>query len=294
MSREDIAQTEIIDEHTAHLDRLDDTDMVALLIESQRGACDAVAGQRDTIAAIVGEVARRLERGGRLHYVGAGTSGRIAALDAAEMPPTFGTEPELVRAHVAGGAAALVRAVEGAEDDAQAGEAAAQSVEPGDAVIGLSAGGGAAYVIAAVAAARARGAFTVAIVNTEPSVLAQTAQVTLFLRTGPEVLAGSTRLRAATAQKIALNTISTATMVRLGKVYENLMVDVVATNRKLRSRAARLVQRIADVDAPRAATLLEMARGNVKVAVVMARRNIDADDARAMLDRQHGRLRDAL
>ena len=291
---DELAETEGVDESTAGLDGLETPALVELLVEGQRGAVAAVLAQRDAIAAVVEEIARRLAHGGRLHYVGAGTSGRLAALDAAEMPPTFGTEPELVQAHIAGGVSALVRAIEGAEDDAIAGEAAARAFEPGDAVIGLSASGEAAYVVAAIATARARGAFTTAIVNGEPSALAAAAERTILLRTGAEALAGSTRLRAGTAQKIALNAISTAVMVRLGKIYDNLMVDVVATNRKLRARALRLVQAIAAVDAERAAALLDSANGSVKIAVGMSRRGVDATEAHRLLDEHSGRLRNLL
>ncbi|HEY9084402.1 MAG TPA: N-acetylmuramic acid 6-phosphate etherase [Candidatus Tyrphobacter sp.] len=291
---EEVPQTEGVDERTAALDILAVPELVELLVEAQRGAVDAVLAQRDAIAGVIEEIARRLERGGRLHYVGAGTSGRVATLDAAEMPPTFGTDPGIVQAHIAGNASALVRAVEGAEDDAAAGDAVAKSFDCGDAVIGLSASGGAAYVVAAIAAARARGAFTAAIVNSDPSALGAVAERTIVLRTGPEALAGSTRLRAGTAQKIVLNTISTAVMIRLGKVYGNLMVDVVATNRKLRARALRLVQAIGGVDAERAAALLDSAQGNVKCAAVMARRGVDAARARALLEEHGGRLRGLL
>ncbi len=291
---ERLPATEGVDERTAGLDLLETRALVEMLVEAQRGAVDAVLSQCDAIAGVVEEIVHRLESGGRLRYVGAGTSGRLAMLDAAEMPPTFGTEPEVVQAHVAGGASALVRAVEGAEDDAAAGEAVGKSIESGDALIGLSASGGAAYVVAAIAAARARGAFTVAIVNSESSALAAAAERAILLDTGAEALAGSTRLRAGTAQKIALNTITTALMVRLGKVYDNLMVDVVATNRKLRDRAIRLVQAIAKIDAVRATALLDSAQGSVKRAVVMARQGVDAGAAQRLLDEHGGHLRELL
>jgi N-acetylmuramic acid 6-phosphate etherase len=292
--KEPIPQTESIDAATSGLDLLGTGALVDALIASQRGSFDAVSSARESIAAVVNEVARRLDSGGNLHYFGAGTSGRIATLDAAEMPPTFGTDPALVQAHIAGGGDALVRAVEGAEDDAEAGRAAAATLGDRDAAIGISASGGAAYVVAAIKEARSRGTFTAAIVNSEPSALGDAAHHSIVLRTGAEALAGSTRLRAGTAQKIALNAISTAVMVRLGKVYDNLMVDVVATNRKLRARALRLVAGLTGADEARAASLLDAARGSVKCAVVMGRRGVDADEARALLERHRGRLRDAL
>lgn len=290
----DLPETEAIASAGADLDRLASDELVERLVEAQRGIADIVLEQSQTIAGVVEEIVARIERGGRLHYVGAGTSGRLASLDAAEMPPTFGTEPDLVCAHVAGGSAALVRAVEGAEDDSAAGAETMRDVGPQDAVVGISAAGGAAYVVAAIATARDRGAFTVAVVNGERTALARAAERTILLRTGAEPIAGSTRMRAGTAQKIVLNTISTAVMVLLGKVYRNLMVDLVATNEKLRARAIRIVERVAGVDAAHAASLLETARGSVKSAIVMARNDCSANDARELLDRHHGNLRDVL
>jgi N-acetylmuramic acid 6-phosphate etherase len=289
-----LPQTEAVDASTAGLDELATEALVATLIESQRAAFSAVLDQRDAISRAVEEIAARLERGGALHYVGAGTSGRLAVLDAAEMPPTFGTKPELVQAHIAGGSDAIVRAVEGAEDDAAAGHALAETIREHDAVIGISASGGAAFVVAALESARRRGALTVAIVNSEPSELAEAAACTIVLRTGAEAIAGSTRLRAGTAQKIALNTISSAVMVRLGKVYDNFMVDLVATNRKLHRRANRLVMHLAGVSEHRADRLLAESGGSVKCAIAMAWRNVDAAQARALLERHAGRLRDLL
>jgi N-acetylmuramic acid 6-phosphate etherase len=289
-----LPQTEGIDASTAGLDQLATDALVASLIESQRAAFGAVLDQRATISHAVEEIAQRLERGGNLHYVGAGTSGRLAVLDAAEMPPTFGTTPERVQAHIAGGTEALLRAVEGAEDDAIAGRAIGEAISEDDAAIGISASGAAPFVVAALEAARRRGAFTVAIVNSEPSLLAEAAEHAIVLRTGAEAIAGSTRLRAGTAQKIALNTISSAVMVRLGKVYENLMVDLVATNRKLHRRANRLVVQLTGVTEHRADRLLAESRGSVKCAIAMAWRNVDAAQARALLERHHGRLRELL
>jgi N-acetylmuramic acid 6-phosphate etherase len=211
------------------------------------------------------------------------------------MPPIFGTPPYRVRAHVAGGVAALLASVEGAEDDAQAGAALTErSVEARDAVIGISASGSAAYVVAAIERARKTGAYTVAITSVARSALARAAEAAIVLETGPEVLAGSTRLKAGTAQKIALNAISTAVMVRLGKVHDNLMVDVVSTNRKLRARALRLVRELAGVDVERARELLDAAGNRVKIAVVMERRAVDATQAQALLEQHGGALRELI
>ena len=288
----DLPATEGRSERTRDLDTRATVDVVRLIVDDQRRAADAVLAQRAAIAQVVEEISQRVRAGGRVHYVGAGTSGRLGVLDASEMPPTFGTDPALVCAHVAGGDRALRAAIEGAEDDASAGDAEMRDhVAAGDAVLGLSASGGAPYVAAALRAARARGAYTVAIVNARGSLLAAIAQEAIVLETGPEVLAGSTRLKAGTAQKIALNAISTAVMVRIGKVYDNLMVDVVATNEKLRGRARRLVCALGGVDADRASELLAQAGGRVKTAVVMARRGVDANEAAALLAREHGVLR---
>jgi len=291
----DLPQTERSNPESKGLDLLATHDLVALLAAQQREAVEAVSACSDEIADVVDAIASRLREGGRLHYVGAGTSGRLGTLDAAEMVPTFGTPPDLVCAHIAGGAAALTRAVEGAEDDAHAAETEMRAhVQPRDAVIGISASGNAPYVVAALRTAQEIGAFTLALVNAQPSAAQSAAERTIVLATGAEPLTGSTRLKAGTAQKIALNTISTAVMIRLGKVYDNLMVDVVATNRKLRERALRLVRELANVDDAAASDLLARSGGSVKVAVVMAACGVDAERAKQLLDERRGFLRDLL
>jgi N-acetylmuramic acid 6-phosphate etherase len=290
-----LPSTELDNPKSSALDDLPTAQLVELLAADHHGAVEAALSQTATIATVVDEIARRLAHGGRLHYAGAGSSGRIAMLDASEMPPTFGTAPDLVDAHVAGGAGALTHAIEGAEDDAAAGDAAMRDcVTAADAVIGISASGSAAFVVAAVAQARASGAYAVALTSVADSPLAQAAEVAIVTPTGAEILSGSTRLKAATAAKIVLNTISTAVMVRLGKVYGNLMVDVVAANAKLRARALRLVRRLTDVDEARAADLLRQAHGRVKVAVVMQRWDVDALQAESLLIARDGRLRSLL
>jgi len=241
--------TEAANPRSVGLDTLPLQQLVELLVDENRYAVDAVFAESENIAQAVEEIVARLQRGGRLHYVGAGTSGRIAYLDASEIPPTFGVPRDLVCAHIAGGERALTQAVEGAEDDIQAGSdamgnATIQHVTPGDAVIGISASGGAQYVLGALKKAREIGAYTIAICNNKGSQIAGIAETSIVLSTGAEVLTGSTRLKAGTAQKIVLNAISTAVMVRLGKVHGNLMVDVITTNEKLRARAIRLVMEI--------------------------------------------------
>jgi N-acetylmuramic acid 6-phosphate etherase len=291
----ELPPTEAVNPRSAGLDTLATRDLVELLAVEHAAAVEAVTASAAALAVAVDGIVRRLQAGGRLHYCGAGSSGRIAVLDASEMPPTFGTSPDVVVAHIAGGDAALTRAVEGAEDDAQAGAAAIErSVDARDAVVGLSASGGAPFVVHALERARLLGAYTVGITSVEGSALARAAEVAIVLRTGAEALAGSTRLKAGTAQKIALNTLSTAVMVRLGKVYDNLMVDVVAGNAKLRARAIRLVRHLTGSDEARASALLAQAGGRVKVAAVMARHNVGPQEAIARLERHGGSLRAAL
>ncbi len=291
----DLPLTERANPRSTDLDRLETAPLVELLVSEQRGAVEAVLAQTAVLAAVVDRIAERIARGGSLHYVGAGSSGRLGVLDASEMGPTFGTEPHCVCAHIAGGNAALRHALEGAEDDGEAGDAAiAGHVTAADAVVGISAGGRAEYVVRAVKRAKQLGAFTVAMVNVEHSPLALAADAAITLLTSPEVLTGSTRLAAGTAQKIALNALSTAVMVKLGKVYGNLMVDVVANSRKLRARALRLVCTLTGAEEARASELLERANGRVKVAVVMHRRGVDAVEASELLARHRGSLRDVL
>jgi N-acetylmuramic acid 6-phosphate etherase len=290
-----VPPTEEVNPRSVDLDLLDTRDLVETIVADQHTAVDAVLAQSEAIARVVDAIADRLDSGGRLHYVGAGSSGRLGMLDAAEMPPTFGMPPELVRAHVAGGIDALVRAVEGAEDDAAAGIAVADDfVNHGDVVLGISASGSAAFVVTAIERAKEKGALTIALTSAADSAVARAAEMAVILETGAEVLAGSTRLKAGTAQKIALNAISTAVMVRLNKIYDNLMVDVVASNRKLRARAIRLIQKLADVDERRASDLLLMAQGRVKTAVVMERCGVSPKEAQSLLDCHDGLLRAVL
>lgn len=291
----ELAQTELVNPRTKGLDSLGTADLVHVLADEHRAAVEAVVAVSADLAKAVDEIAARMRAGGRLHYVGAGTSGRLGFLDASEMPPTFGTPPSLVCAHIAGGQTALTRAIEGAEDDAEAGAREVRDhVAPGDALVGVSASGGAPYVLGAMQAARSIGAWALGVANSPGTPLVLTGDLGIVLNTGPEPLTGSTRLKAGSSQKILLNTLSTAIMVRLGKVHDNLMVDLVATNKKLRGRAARLVMQLANVDESRARALLEEASGSVKLAVVMSVKNIDAKQAKALLDSNEGLLRSAL
>jgi N-acetylmuramic acid 6-phosphate etherase len=284
----DLPETESLDPATAGIDSLGDEALARVLVESHRVSVDAAVAVSGDIARATTLVVDAIEAGGRVVLVGAGTSGRLAVLDAAELPPTFGVDPALVEGRIAGGDAALRRAVEGAEDDADAGGRIVEDVGANDVVIGISASGGAPFVRAALRAARERGARTVGIVNARDGALAHEADVGIVAATGAEPIQGSTRMRAGTAQKIVLNAISTGAMIRLGKTYGNRMVDLVATNAKLRARSERLVRDLAgDVDAR---ALLHGAGGSVKTAVVMARRGVGRDEAERLLRTARGRL----
>jgi N-acetylmuramic acid 6-phosphate etherase len=292
----DVLATESVRPDLDDLDRRPTGELVRTLVEGQRAAQAAVSVAVPAIAAAADAIAARMMQGGRLFYVGAGTSGRLAILDASECPPTFNTPPELVVALIAGGPAAVQEAVEGAEDDADAAgaELRARNLKPNDAVVGITASGRTPYVVGALRHAREVGSHTVAIVNNARSPLADIADTAVELLTGPEVVAGSTRLCAGTAQKIALSTLSTAVMVRLGKTYGPYMIDVRATNAKLRRRALRMVQQITGADETASAAALEATQGRVKPAVVMLLGHCDADEAERRLEATGGRVREAL
>ncbi|TQS26746.1 N-acetylmuramic acid 6-phosphate etherase [Microbispora sp. KK1-11] len=273
------------------------TEEIARLMNAADAAVPAAVGRAvPAISAAVDAIAARMADGGRLLYVGAGTSGRLAVLDASECPPTFGTHPDLVQGIIAGGEAALVRSVEGAEDDAEAGAAVIRGkhVGPLDSVVGISASGRAPYVVAAVEQARRLGALTVGLACNTGTPLARAADHAIEVIVGPEVVTGSTRLKAGTAQKLVLNMISTITMIRSGRTYGNFMVDVVASNSKLVDRAARIVSDITGMQVLRAREVLESAGRDVKTAVVMIERGVGADDARALLAAHGNRLGAAL
>jgi N-acetylmuramic acid 6-phosphate etherase len=288
---EGLPPTEAVDAATRGLDRMPTLELVEVLLAAQTRALDAARGAAPQIARAADAISARLRSGGTLHYVGAGTSGRLGVLDAAELPPTFGVPPSLARAHIAGGTDAMSGAVEGAEDNARGFDI---DIRSKDAVIGISASGGALYVCASLDRAKAKGALTVAITSAADSRLAKHADLAIVTPTGAEPLAGSTRMLAGTAQKIVLSALSTAVMVRLGKVYDNLMVDVVATNEKLRGRALRLVRELCNVGEARGRELLERSGGSVKRAVVMERLGVDAAAAQTLLDLNNESLRDVL
>jgi N-acetylmuramic acid 6-phosphate etherase len=284
----DALATEAVRPDLDDLDARPIGDVVALLVAAEGGAHGAVAAAVPRIAAAAEAIAARLERGGRLIYAGAGTPGRLGVLDAAECGPTFGTD--LVRAVIAGGPAALTEAIEGAEDAFDPTDLA--DLTAADALVGITASGRTPYVLGALEHARAAGALTVAIVNNPGS--EASADVVIELLTGPEVLGGSTRLTAGTAQKVVLNALSTSVMIALGKAYGPRMVDVRPTSAKLRRRAVRIVRDAAGVDEDAAAAALAAAGGHAKTAIVALLAGVDAAEAAVRLNRARGRVRDAL
>lgn len=288
--------TEARDHDAPDLDLQSTLELVRRMNAEDAGVPAAVARSAAAIAAAIDAVAERLARGGRLVYLGAGTSGRLALVDAAECESTFAVPPGRVVALIAGGPEAAATAQEEAEDDRDAGAAAVRDagVGPADAVVALSASGRTPYAVAGLEAARNAGATTVAIVSVEASELGSTAEHEIVVLVGPEVIAGSTRLKAGTAQKLVLNMISTISMVRLGKTYGNLMVDVVATNDKLRDRVRRIVAAASGAPREQVEAALDEAGGDAKVAIVALVREIDAPSARARLDAANGDVRKAL
>jgi N-acetylmuramic acid 6-phosphate etherase len=277
------------------IDRCTPPEIVRIIQEQDRLVAEAVAAAAEPIAQAIEQAADRLARGGRLVYAGAGTSGRLALLDAADIPPTFGVDPGLVRVLLAGGERAFTQAVEGAEDDEDAAVAAVdEHVAGGDVLVGIAASGTTPYTVAAVRRANELGALTVGVTSTPGSPLAREARIPIVADTGPEVILGSTRMKSGTAQKLILNTLSTGVMIRLGRVYSNLMIDMPATNEKLRRRAVRMVELAAEVRAEEAVRALYGAGGQVKLAVVMARKNLGREDAERALARRRGNLREVL
>ena len=292
----DRLQTEAVRPGLEDLDQRPVAEIVRLLVAAERDAHRALADAVPAIAVAAEAIAARLEEGGRLFYLGAGTPGRLATLDAAELGPTFSAPSGLVIALLAGGPAAMTRAVENAEDDARAAAAdlGAQGLERRDAVVGITASGRTPYVVGGLEHARRMGALTVAVVNNPRSAAAAVAEHAVELLTGAEIVAGSTRLTAGTAQKIVLNALSTSVMVRLGKTYGAWMVDVHANNAKLRRRAARMVREITGADEAAAARALNEAAGRVKTAIVAILSGVTATEADNRLALVKGRVRAAL
>ncbi len=278
------------------IDALPTAAILAVLNAADAEVASAVALEIPRIAAAVEAIAGALEKGGHLVYIGAGTSGRLGVLDAAECPPTFNVSPDLVRAIIAGGPTAMMRSTEGTEDDPAAGvhDLLEAGFAPGDVVLGIAASGRTPYVLGAVKKAREMGAITCGISCTPDSELSRAVEYPMEPKPGPEALTGSTRLRAGTATKLVLNMISTTVMIRLGHVYGNWMVNVQPSNQKLAARARRIVQQAAGVTKERSAQLLEAAGGSVRTAIVMHNKNVTREQAEQMLALSRGRIREAL
>jgi N-acetylmuramic acid 6-phosphate etherase len=279
-----------------HLDRLSSRAILRLMNREDRKVAVAVGREIPQIARAVDAIVRNIQKGGRLFYVGAGTSGRLAVLDAAECPPTFGVSGKLLQALIAGGPRAVTGAVEGAEDSAANGarDLRSKKLARKDVVVGIAASGTTPYVVGALEFARKRGARTVAVIANRKSPIARLADIVIAPEAGPEVIAGSTRLKAGTSQKLVLNMLSTAAMVRLGHVYENLMIDVAQTNQKLRDRGLRILVEASGKDVSASEHALRQSGHNLRVALVMLKRGLDAKAARERLASTKGNLRRAL
>ena len=288
--------TEERNPRSLEIDRLTTPELVRVINCEDATVAVAVQKELPAIARAVDTIVDALSRGGRLIYVGAGTSGRLATLDAAECPPTFGVSPKLVQAVVAGGRRVLNVSVEAAEDNDRQGARDLESkrITKADVVVGIAASGSTPYVMGALQLARCRGAKTIAITANRHTAIARLAHITIAPETGPEVVAGSTRMKAGTAQKLVLNMLSTASMIRLGHVYSNLMVDVALTNEKLRLRGLRILQEATGVSRAEAARALEESRNRLRVALVMLKMRVGPQEAQRALQRSGGNLRRAL
>lgn len=290
----DPRETERRNPRTAEIDLASPLEIVDLINAEDRSVPDAVASQREAIARAIELAEGAFRAGGRLIYVGAGTSGRLGVLDASEIPPTFGAPPELVQGIIAGGQPALTRSQEGAEDVVENGakEIDAREVGAHDFVLGIAASGTTPYVRAALVRARERGARTAILsCSNIPAEFARSVDVVILPITGPEVVTGSTRMKAGTATKLVLNTITTGAMIRLGKTFGNLMVDLRATNDKLRDRSERIVMEVCVVTRDAARELLAAAGGSVKLAIVMQKLGVSRDDAERALEQVGGVIR---
>jgi N-acetylmuramic acid 6-phosphate etherase len=277
------------------IDRLPSIEIVRIIQREDASVAAAVAKEDVRIAQAIDQIAERLRSGGHLFYVGAGTSGRIAMLDASELPPTYGVDPTLVRVIMAGGLEAFNAAVEGAEDSEEAAVAAINAeVRAEDAVVGIAASGTTPFTVAALRRANMLGALTVGVTSIAGSPLARECDIAIAPDTGPEVIMGSSRMKSGTVQKLILNAISTGVMIRLGKVYSNLMVEMPATNIKLRRRSERMVELASGARADVARRALEQSGGNIKLAIIIARSGVSVDEARRLLDQNSGDLRKAL
>lgn len=277
--------TEQRNPNTMHIDTMSTLDMVKTINKEDHKVADAVATQDENIAQAIDVAAKKYHEGGRLIYIGAGTSGRLGVLDAAELVPTYGIKPDRATGLIAGGKGAMYVAVEGAEDSRElaAKDLANLNLSEKDVVLGLAASGRTPYVIGGIDYAKKIGAATIAIACVKHSLIGQHAEIAIEAVVGPEVITGSTRMKAGTAQKMILNIISTGVMIRQGKVYQNVMIDVMPTNEKLVDRAKRIISAVTEVSEDKAGELLEEANKNVGLAIVMAKTGYDKDKAQELL-----------
>lgn len=291
-----LVDTEKTNPATTDIDTLSTLDLAKKINDEDKKVALAVEQALPEIATVIDNVVKAFKQKGRLFYIGAGTSGRLGVLDASECPPTYSTPSELVQGIIAGGETALRNAVEGAEDDPVAGEQSISEhyINSNDVVIGISASGGAPFVVAAITKAKSLGCFTASITCTKQSPLADSADIAIVTPVGAEVITGSTRMKAGTAQKLVLNMITTGAMIQSGKTYGNLMIDVKPTNKKLIERAQRIVSELAKISTEQAKQLLEQCDYEVKTAIVMQHFNDTPNDARTKLNAVNGKLKSAL
>ena len=288
--------TEQRNPNSMQLDSLSAQELVALINREDQQVALAVEKCLPQIASAVEKIVAAFERGGRLVYVGAGTSGRLGVLDASECPPTYGVKPEMVVGLIAGGDHALRHPIEGAEDNVQQGQADLEEIDfsARDVLVGIAASGRTPYVLGALNYAKQLGATTVSIASNPNSKMAEVADIAIETVVGPEVLTGSSRMKSGTAQKLVLNMLTTASMVLIGKCYQNLMVDVQASKEKLKARALKIVMEATECDNETAANILAKANGKVKLAILMQLSGLDALEAQSLLDKSNGKLRQAL
>lgn len=288
--------TENVNPQTSDIDLCTTEEMVKLINREDMSVPLAVEKETDHIVQAIDLLHKALSRGGRMFYVGAGTSGRLGVLDASECPPTFNTDPELVQAYIAGGDSALRTSAEGCEDNLYEGmETVVEAgVRKGDVVIGITASGSATFVLGSIEKAKELGAATIGVVTNEDTKLSRLCDICIAPVVGPEVITGSTRLKSGTAQKLVLNLLTTCTMIKLGKVYGNLMVDLKPTNQKLMARANRIIQMVCDVSEETASSVLKEAGNSSKLAIMMLKTGLNADEAKKVLNENGGMLRKAI
>lgn len=291
-----LLQTEHRNINTLNIDRVTTVEMLQMINDEDKKVALAVEKEINNIANAVDIIVDKLLLGGRLIYIGAGTSGRIGILDASECPPTYGTDPELVQAFIAGGEKALVKSIEGAEDDIEGGANQLNSINfnKNDVLVGITASGRTPYVLGAIEYAQKIGAATIGICNNPDSVLAKISNLSICPLTGPEAITGSTRMKAGTSQKLVLNMITTGVMIKFGKVYENLMVDVIASNEKLINRCKTIVVEATGVSQEEAEIILNETNYNCKLAIFMIISKSNLNDAKKILHENNGYIRKAL